>query len=66
MPRTYDVIDADGDVLEPIDIWDKYFEPKFRERAPKIVVDTDGIAPTRSCGPPTIRTLMASSPARPR
>src|SRR5688500_2494535 len=42
MPRTYDVIDADGHVLEPVDIWEKYIEPKFRERAPRIVVDTDG------------------------
>jgi predicted TIM-barrel fold metal-dependent hydrolase len=42
MPRTYNVIDADGHVLEPIDIWDKYIEPKFRERAPRIVKDSDG------------------------
>jgi predicted TIM-barrel fold metal-dependent hydrolase len=42
MPRTYNVIDADGHVLEPIDIWDKYIDPGFRERAPKIVRDTDG------------------------
>ena len=42
MPRTYNVIDADGHVLEPIDIWDKYIDPAFRDRAPRIVVDTDG------------------------
>jgi predicted TIM-barrel fold metal-dependent hydrolase len=42
MPRTYNVIDADGHVLEPIDIWDKYIDPAFRARAPRIVVDTDG------------------------
>ena len=42
MPRTYNVIDADGHVLEPIDIWDKYIDPKFRDRAPRIVRDTDG------------------------
>ena len=32
MARTYNVIDADGHVLEPIDIWDKYIDPAFRER----------------------------------
>src|SRR5436309_10520693 len=42
MARTYNVIDADGHVLEPIDIWDKYIDPKFRDRAPRIVRDTDG------------------------
>ena len=46
MPRTYNVIDADGHVLEPIDIWDKYIEPKVRARAPRIVVDTDGVVLT--------------------
>ena len=28
------VIDADGHVLEPVDIWDKYIDPAYRERAP--------------------------------
>ena len=42
MGRPYNVIDADGHVLEPVDIWDKYIDPAYRERAPKIIVDTDG------------------------
>jgi hypothetical protein len=42
MGRAYNVIDADGHVLEPVDIWDKYIDPAYRERAPKIIVDTDG------------------------
>ena len=42
MARTYNVIDADGHVLEPVDIWDKYIDPAYRERAPRIIVDTDG------------------------
>jgi len=42
MGRPYNVIDADGHVLEPVDIWDKYIDPSFRERAPRIVIDTDG------------------------
>ena len=42
MGRAYNVIDADGHVLEPVDIWDKYIDPGFRERAPRIIIDTDG------------------------
>src|SRR5206468_3340572 len=40
--RTYNVIDADGHILEPVDIWDKYIDPAYRERAPRMIVDTDG------------------------
>jgi uncharacterized protein len=39
MTRTYNVIDADGHILEPLDLWDKYMDPKFRDRAPRLVVD---------------------------
>ncbi len=42
MARTYNVIDADGHVLEPVDIWDNYMEPVYRDRAPRLFVDTDG------------------------
>ena len=42
MARQYNVIDADGHVLEPMDMWEKYIDPSFRERAPRIVIDTDG------------------------
>jgi predicted TIM-barrel fold metal-dependent hydrolase len=42
MQRAYDVIDADGHVLEPFEIWDTYMESKFRARAPRMVVDADG------------------------
>ena len=42
MARAYDVIDADGHVLEPVDLWDTYIDPAYRERAPRLIVDTDG------------------------
>src|SRR6267143_1324987 len=29
MPRTYNVIDADGHVLEPVDLFDKYMDPGY-------------------------------------
>jgi predicted TIM-barrel fold metal-dependent hydrolase len=42
MSRTYNVIDADGHVLEPPDFWIKYLDPKYRDRAPELFVDADG------------------------
>src|SRR3954469_14096894 len=41
MTRAYNVVDADGHILEPLDLWDKYIEPKFRDRAPRIVKDNE-------------------------
>ena len=42
MGRTYKVIDADGHILEPIDLWDRYMDPAYRERAPRLVLDDNG------------------------
>src|SRR5438034_1303357 len=42
MARSYNVIDADGHVLEPLDLWDKYIDPAFRDGAPRMITDTDG------------------------
>jgi len=41
MSRVYNVIDADGHILEPLDLWDKYMDPKFRDRAPRLVIDNE-------------------------
>ena len=43
MTRTYNVIDADGHILEPFTLWGEYLDPKFRERAPKLIKDENGI-----------------------
>src|SRR6266446_4346335 len=42
MTRAYHIIDADGHVLEPVDLWDKYIDPAYRDRAPRMIIDTDG------------------------
>ena len=56
MSRVYNVIDADGHILEPLDLWARYMDPKFRDRAPRLVKDNaSGIA----CG----HTSTASIPA---
>ena len=36
MWQGYKVIDADAHMHEPKDMWERYVEPKFRDRAPKV------------------------------
>jgi predicted TIM-barrel fold metal-dependent hydrolase len=36
-------VDADGHILEPPDLWENYLEPKYRDRALRIVLDDDGL-----------------------
>jgi predicted TIM-barrel fold metal-dependent hydrolase len=36
-------IDCDGHILEPPDLWEKYLEPRFRERAIRIRTGPDGL-----------------------
>lgn len=42
MSRAYNVVDSDGDVLEPPDCWRPDLEPQYRDRAPELFVDSDG------------------------
>jgi len=43
MSRSYNVIDADGHILEPFTLWGEYLDPMYRERAPKLVKDEKGV-----------------------
>ena len=36
-------VDADGHILEPSDLWERYLEPKFRDRALRVVKDERGL-----------------------
>ena len=36
------VIDADGHILEPPDLWEKYLEPKYRADAVRLSIGADG------------------------
>jgi predicted TIM-barrel fold metal-dependent hydrolase len=36
-------VDADGHILEPPDLWERYLEPKYRDRALRIVRDEAGL-----------------------
>lgn len=36
------VVDSDGHILEPPDLWEQYLEPKYRDRAIRVRVDNRG------------------------
>ena len=36
-------VDADGHILEPPTLWEDYIDPKYRDRALRIVVDENGL-----------------------
>ena len=38
----YHVIDSDGHICEPPDLWEQYMEPKYREGCPKLVTLENG------------------------
>jgi predicted TIM-barrel fold metal-dependent hydrolase len=42
MSRTYNVVDADGHILEPLNLWLDYIDPAFRDRAPRLVTNNHG------------------------
>ena len=48
MKQGYRVVDADGHVIEPSDLWQRYVDPALRHRAPRHLnlafsVETDGV-----------------------
>src|ERR1700693_1123554 len=42
MARAYNFLDAEGQHLEAFDLWSDYIEPKYRDKAPKLIRDADG------------------------
>jgi predicted TIM-barrel fold metal-dependent hydrolase len=40
--KKYDVVDAEGHILEPLDLWEKYIDRGFRDRAPQVFTAKDG------------------------
>ena len=44
MSQTYNTVDADGHILEPLTLWDDYIDPAFRDRSPRHVIDEHGAA----------------------
>ena len=42
MLNGYKIIDADCHVLEPIEMWETYLEPAFKQRGPSPQMEIDG------------------------
>ena len=54
------VIDCDSHVMEPPDLWEKYLEPKFRDRAIRIVKDpADGLEVLMVDNQPLLKGMLA-------
>src|ERR1700741_3868601 len=47
------VIDCDGHILEPPDLWERYLEPAYRDRALRIRVGEDGFEQLQIDGRPS-------------
>src|ERR1700753_2461268 len=43
---------ADGHTLEPPDLWERYLEPKYRDRALRFVLDDQGLEALEIGGKP--------------
>ena len=52
-------IDADGHIMEPPDLWEKYLEPKYRDRAMRLKVDEHGVEYLEIDGKKSIATYGA-------
>jgi len=37
MKNGFKIIDSDMHIMEPLDLWEKYMEPRFKDRAPRPV-----------------------------
>lgn len=53
-------VDADGHILEPPDLWATYLEPKYRDRALRIVVGDDGLEALEIGGQPSVMSRRGS------
>ncbi len=53
-------VDADGHILEPPDLWETYLEEKYRARALRIQVDSDGYEYLEINGQPSKRSRKGS------
>ncbi|MGH8006493.1 MAG: hypothetical protein ACREQ3_05740 [Candidatus Binatia bacterium] len=55
-------IDADGHILEPPDLWEKYIDPKYRDLAIRIRPNEEGFEVFEITGHPRQRTMPTHAP----
>lgn len=51
--RCEGAVDADGHILEPPDLWERYLDPRFRDRALRLTLDEDGLETLEIGGKPS-------------
>ncbi|HVN29900.1 MAG TPA: hypothetical protein VMT64_15495, partial [Candidatus Binataceae bacterium] len=55
------VVDCDSHVMEPPDLWERYLEPQYRDRAIRIVRDpADGMEVLMSDNQPILRGVLGA------
>ena len=60
-PLRFDgAVDADGHILEPPDLWERYLEPKYRDRALRLILDDRGLEQLEIGGAPSIMSRRGS------
>ena len=69
MKHDYQVIDADAHVIEPDDLWSRYFDPELAHRAPRhlnltFTLEVDGHTINTPDGLGTRKYERANRPAR--
>lgn len=53
-------VDADGHILEPPDLWERYLEPKYRDRALRFILDENGLEQLEIGGRPSVMSRRGS------
>jgi uncharacterized protein len=53
-------VDADGHILEPPDLWERYLEPKYRDRALRFIIDDRGLEQLEIGGNPSVMSRRGS------
>lgn len=56
MDTYLEIVDSDGHIAEPGDLWERYIDPKYREDCPKIWLEADGTEQFRCDGNVTLTT----------
>jgi uncharacterized protein len=47
-------VDADGHILEPPDVWERYIDPQYRDRALRFIIDDQGLEALEIGGKPSV------------
>ena len=58
-------VDADGHILEPVDLWERYIDPQYRDRALRFIRDDKGLEALSYDGKPSAMSRSGPITRRP-